>query len=365
MKTRVTIYQLAEKVGVSPSTVNRALNGKINVKPEVKARILQAAQEMGYKYNTVAASLSREPIKVSAVLYSSVFAFSNDVEDGMRKAMDQLADRNLEGEIIRLPRECSAQEYTDKVKELAQQGRDALILLPHRDEDAMSALLGYLEEKGIAVGIVISDISGTNRVISLRRNGTLCGGMAAELLGLLVGEKKQVAVLTGSSIGVVHTESTNAFMQVAAFKGLKVVGVYNHLDEPETASAFAQSILKSYPDLGGVYFNSANSISFCRTLLKMGKSKDIRVVTTDLFPELKEYVMNDTIDYTLFCNPYLQGKMVVECMFKHIAEHRNYNDGNILIDPQIVTKWNIDYFMQYNVKGDKDKNGELSDCHER
>lgn len=364
MKTRVTIYQLAEKVGVSPSTVNRALNGKINVKPELKARILETAKEMGYKYNTVAASLSREPIKMAAVLYSSVFAFSNDVEDGMRKAMDKLADRNLVGKIIRLARECSIKEYRDTVEDLLEEGTEAFVLLPHHDETGMRELLKELEERSVPVGIVVSDIPETKRVLSLRRNGRLCGGMAAELLGVLVGNKKQVAVLTGSQIGVVHGESTAAFLDIAGRKGLEVVGVFDHSDEPEKASVLAERILKEYPDIGGVYFNSANSISFCRKIKKMGKNKKLKIVATDLFPELKEYLRDGTINYTLFCNPYLQGKMVVECLFKHMAEHKNYNDGNILIDPQIVTDWNMDYFIHYNNKRDGNKDGELSDYHE-
>ena len=42
----VTVKQIAELAGVSRGTVDRALNGRGNVRPEVEKRILQIADEI-------------------------------------------------------------------------------------------------------------------------------------------------------------------------------------------------------------------------------------------------------------------------------------------------------------------------------
>lgn len=53
-----TIYDIAKKVGVSSTTVSRALNDHNDVKYETKKRILEAAKELDYLPNSQARSLS-------------------------------------------------------------------------------------------------------------------------------------------------------------------------------------------------------------------------------------------------------------------------------------------------------------------
>lgn len=48
---RVTLNQIAEAAGVSRGTVDRALNHRGRINPEVAERILQIAKEMGYRRN--------------------------------------------------------------------------------------------------------------------------------------------------------------------------------------------------------------------------------------------------------------------------------------------------------------------------
>ncbi|MDD2201496.1 MAG: LacI family DNA-binding transcriptional regulator [Firmicutes bacterium] len=52
-----TIYEIAERVGVSPATVSRALSGKDYVRQELRDEILEVAKEMNYHPNQQARSL--------------------------------------------------------------------------------------------------------------------------------------------------------------------------------------------------------------------------------------------------------------------------------------------------------------------
>ncbi|XTZ39241.1 LacI family DNA-binding transcriptional regulator [Salmonella enterica] len=54
----VTILDVAKLAGVSKATVSRALNGKVFVREEVKARIFQAIAETGYRPNQLARNLA-------------------------------------------------------------------------------------------------------------------------------------------------------------------------------------------------------------------------------------------------------------------------------------------------------------------
>jgi len=57
---KVTIYDIAKKVGTSPTTVSRALNGKGEFSDEMRATIIKVAKEMNYAPNLAAKSLKTQ-----------------------------------------------------------------------------------------------------------------------------------------------------------------------------------------------------------------------------------------------------------------------------------------------------------------
>ena len=56
----VTIEDLARRLGVSRSTVSKALNDRPDVSQATKARVLQAANELGYQPSAAARNLRRQ-----------------------------------------------------------------------------------------------------------------------------------------------------------------------------------------------------------------------------------------------------------------------------------------------------------------
>jgi LacI family transcriptional regulator len=81
-----TISDVAAKAGVSTATVSRALNGKSTVDPELVARVVAAASELGYQPNGPARNLRRQEAAVLALIISDVenpffTAIARGVED--------------------------------------------------------------------------------------------------------------------------------------------------------------------------------------------------------------------------------------------------------------------------------------------
>ena len=54
----VTLQQIAEAAGVSRGTVDRALNDRGRIKPEVAEKIKKIAEEMGYQPNRAGRALA-------------------------------------------------------------------------------------------------------------------------------------------------------------------------------------------------------------------------------------------------------------------------------------------------------------------
>lgn len=57
MGKRITVEDIANKLGLSSMTISRALNDRPNVGEETKKRVLKTAREMGYRPNRIAKSL--------------------------------------------------------------------------------------------------------------------------------------------------------------------------------------------------------------------------------------------------------------------------------------------------------------------
>ncbi|OKS87311.1 LacI family DNA-binding transcriptional regulator [Mucilaginibacter polytrichastri] len=67
-KKRTTIYDIAQKLNVTPSSVSRALNNSNYVNEATKKLILKTAEELNYKRNTMASNLRKGHSKTIGVV---------------------------------------------------------------------------------------------------------------------------------------------------------------------------------------------------------------------------------------------------------------------------------------------------------
>jgi DNA-binding LacI/PurR family transcriptional regulator len=68
MTQHVTAFDVAQRAGVTQPTVSRALNGSPKVSAETRARVMQAAEELGYVINQNATRLRRGETRTLAVV---------------------------------------------------------------------------------------------------------------------------------------------------------------------------------------------------------------------------------------------------------------------------------------------------------
>ena len=68
----ITIYDIAQKCGVSIATVSRVLNGSSRVSEKTRARILEVMKDMGYKPNPFARGLGLDSMKIVGVICTDV-----------------------------------------------------------------------------------------------------------------------------------------------------------------------------------------------------------------------------------------------------------------------------------------------------
>ncbi|MCJ8165319.1 LacI family transcriptional regulator [Pontibacter sp. E15-1] len=86
MDKDITIYDIAKGVGVSPTTVSRALNDHPAVNKKTKQRIYEIATQMGYRSNMFASNLRKQRTNTIGVIVPHLnSSFQSSVMAGMEK----------------------------------------------------------------------------------------------------------------------------------------------------------------------------------------------------------------------------------------------------------------------------------------
>ncbi len=137
----VTIKDIARELGVSPSTVSRALKDHPDISEETRRQVKELAGRMKYKPNAIALSLKNRKSNVVGVIipqivhyffssvisgieevagkygYSVMIAQSNELFDKEVEAMAALADGRIDGLLISISKETVKYDHLRQFKE--------------------------------------------------------------------------------------------------------------------------------------------------------------------------------------------------------------------------------------------------------
>lgn len=146
---RITIKDVAERVGVNPSTVSRVLNGDstLSIREETKNRILEAIKEMGYTPNPIARSLRKKTSDAIGLLIPDI---TNPFFPEVIKGAETAASEKGLSLIL-----CNTDENSDRernlVRFLIDRRVDGMLLFSSRLEDET---VSEVEKSGIPYVLV-------------------------------------------------------------------------------------------------------------------------------------------------------------------------------------------------------------------
>ena len=150
---------IADKLGVSVSTVNRALINKGRISEETKRKILKTAEEMGYRPNVQAKALSSKDTLRIAVICPRDFYFKTVIE-----GMESYRKEHEEYRIKLLYKCDDFQSVADQLSALQECEHDEVqgILISAVHPTQLNKQLRLLFKKGIPTITFNNDILGGN-----------------------------------------------------------------------------------------------------------------------------------------------------------------------------------------------------------
>jgi LacI family transcriptional regulator len=129
---KTTIREVASRAGVSLGTASNVFNDKSSVAAESRQRVLDAAEALGYRPNSLAAGLRRQRTRTIGLVVPDVL---NIVFNELVEHLENLALSQAYEVIIVTSREDPEREH-ERVRALLSRRVDGLIIIPTRDWSA-------------------------------------------------------------------------------------------------------------------------------------------------------------------------------------------------------------------------------------
>jgi LacI family transcriptional regulator len=312
------IREMAETLGVSIGTVDRALHDRPGISPATRALVLELAGKLGYRPNLAARLLSsRKQHRIAVLFPSEIAAFWDLVRDGVLDFAGTLRQAGVEA--VYRPHG-GLHEGDADVAQALKEDFQGLVLAPGRPEVA-APLIAQAARRGVPVVCVNTDAPGSERLCTVSVDSLASGGLAAELMGRFLGGRGTVVVVTGFESTIDHAEKVEGFRRVLfeTAPGIEIAAVVEGHDVEDEAYQKCMDTFADTPDLSGVYVTTANAPPVLRALHDRGLAR-VTVIATDLFAELVPHIQAGRIAATIDQRPWIQGQIAFRTMYRYLIE---------------------------------------------
>jgi LacI family transcriptional regulator len=349
----VGIKDIARELGVSIGTVDRALNGKPDISAATRARVLDLAKRLGYTPNLAARYLqSRKPVRISVHLPRRISLFWDALRDGIREAAAPFAPA-LHVDYRSYPR--LGDGDIPLLEAAIADGTDGLIIAPG-NPTALAPHLREAARRNIPVVCVVTDAPDSPRLLSVSADPFTVGAVAGELLGRFTPATGQVGFFTGWLATQDHADKLRGFVSSlsASSPGLSLGPIIEAHDDEREAHQRARAVLRAHPHLKGLYVSTVNSMPVLRAAEEEGRLDGLTVITTDLFPELVDWIRAGKVAATVYQRPLTQGRVALQALHQFLQRRERIPDSQRVV-PYVVMRSNVDLVLE---RLSTDKGGE-------
>ena len=329
---KVTIKDISKELGISAVSVHRALRGKEGISDELRSKIIETANEMGYVENYAAASIKRKTQRVAVVLPKDKWEkkiYFDYLWLGINKGADELKGLNIEIS----PFVCDNEEMQlEQLKEIAKMGPGeygGVITISFTRAAEVLMQFQSMLARDMKVLVIDDHIEIPEGLISIPPREVQVGKVAAELAGLITSDKGRLLVSCGRTDSKIHEGRLESFCNYIKENkpGLTIdliTGYTRNMDHRGELYKNACEALDKYSDICLMYaLTSHDNRAFVEALEKQGKNKNVAIIGTDLNEETLEFLKQKKMSAVIDQNPYEKGymafKIMVDCLIKNIS----------------------------------------------
>ena len=320
----VTQKEIAEKLGISRTTVARAINGSPSIKKETKDKIMELVEKYNYEKNYIGSTLA---LKTRKVIYALVVKSKNEfytkgIYDGICEAEKEFRPYNMSIKIIQT--DINDEELQlRKLKEiLLEDDIGGLIITPLAKERIYKILKPYLENlKVISLGMRLH-----KDILHVGPDYKKMGRIAGEIMCNILRDKEKILIIDNGDDKVSSKAYLDGFVSKIKGTNLDLIGPIKG-NSVESTIEIVQKYCEE-DDIKGIYINrySQDSLNKIPKKLLIGK----KIVTNGMDDLIKKLIKNKVVTATVKEQVFLEGYTAGKKIFDQVI--RNY---------EIVNKWEV------------------------
>ncbi len=343
---RVTIKEIAERAGVHRATVDKVLHNRDGVSDEVRQQIQQLIDELGYRPNPAGQTLQKQSktYRFAAILcdVDAMPYHRQGIEQGIRD------HENFNIEVLyQFTGFQNVREQSELIYRAIESQVDGIILNPINSPMIRTAI-DKAAEKGIPVITVDSDIPDSNRLCYVGLDGVRASRVAGRLMGQFVGGEGEIAIISSA----ITTENNSYFVAMREqgfrkfiteiYPNIRIVECVESFEDPQITYQKTKELLERFPHLNGIYVTCGGVAEVGRALEESGRSRAIRVICFEEYPQILDLVRRDVVDVTLASGLIRQGRYPVELLMQKLVFDKEPPEKQMFTELRILVRESID-----------------------
>jgi LacI family transcriptional regulator len=338
------IREIAESLGISIGTVDRALHDRPGIKEQTRRRILQQAKALGYRPNRAARFLvSQKQLRIGVNLPREIASFFDLVREGIQEAVHSVDTSDVK--VIQRSYPGLGDGEEEALAEALEDDLHGLIMVPGQPV-TLAPLLKKAAERGLPVVCVNTDAPDVEHLVTVCVDSPTTGSLVGELMGRFLAGKGRLMVVTGQLGTIDHAQKVAGFRRALSemWPDLRIAAVVEAHDHEQEAYEKSRQVLTRESDIAGVYVSTVNSIPVLKAIEDLGLDGRTVVVTSDLFPALAPFIRSGRVAATMYQRPSTQGQLAFRALYRFLVDGVRPRSV-IRLAPHVVMKSNLKLFM--------------------
>ena len=346
---QVGLQEIARRAKVSIGTVDRALHSRPGISEATRNKVLKTAEKLGYKPNLAARALAvgRSGFLIGVCIPEEIHYFYDQMRAGIFDEARRAARVGME--LVYRPVPTLGKFEQRELSRLLDEDICGLIVMPGNPR-VVTPIINAAEARGIRVVCIGSEAPHSRRSALVYANPTLQGHLAAELLSKFIPGDSDVAAITGMLQTEEHRQKIEGFRsRLGQHSDINLACVLEAHESEEESYQKTMDLLTNNARLRGIYVSTVNCLPVCLAVREHRRT-DVRLITTDLFPEMVPYFEDGTIGASIYQDPYTQGQTALKVLVDHVIEKAPIASSNSL-NPGIVLQSNLEFFREVQSAG--------------
>lgn len=335
---KVTIKSIAQEAGVSIGTVDRVLHNRGGVNKETQKRILQIAERLDYRPNSISKALAclRNPRTIAVLINSPDYNyFASEVYRGISTVAEEISDFGIEVVyyFMHSTDEAEQLQWLEKIKNSNISG---LILKPV-NYPSIRQQIDEIAQRGIPVVTCTSDINNSRRTAFVGHDHRKEGRMLARLLGMILKPNACAAILVGAMNVLGHQRKNEGFRECLAYyrPDVKLLGVFESNNDFDTVQTMMKAFAAEY-SIDALCLQAMDCKGVENVASLFPKEKRPIICTFGSQVELADLMNSNNLDFAVQEEPFEQGYRAAKVLFDILQDKNNVINDFIEVEARIV-----------------------------